>query len=158
MKYQEIMTKGNYSLILRKNNLDEYAVVHGLNKENGTWNHTVSYWNFCEFSSLDQAKALSYAIDCFREKTEENYIIRPRLEELATKFKDVFFEVCAEKEVADEYFYDNGFELTESEKEWFGIDDEENEYEWQDDSEIGCSDCPDDECTGRCMSCSYRPI
>lgn len=28
---------------------------------------------------------------------------------------------------------------------------------WQDDSDRGCSDCPDDECTGHCMSCYYRP-
>lgn len=32
------------------------------------------------------------------------------------------------------------------------------EEEWEDDSNIGCSDCPDDECTGHCMSCSYRPV
>ncbi len=27
-----------------------------------------------------------------------------------------------------------------------------------DGSDIGCKDCPDDECTGHCMSCPYRPI
>ena len=136
MKYQEIMTKGNYSLILRKNDLDEYAVVNGLNKENGTWNHTVSYWNFCEFSSLGQAKALSYAIDCFRTKTEDDYIPRYRLEELATKFKDVFLIMSAEREIVEEYLYDYDFDLTEYEKTWFGIIEEmetdsnsdENEY------------------------------
>lgn len=29
MKYKEIMTKGNYSLVLRRNQMDEYAVVCG---------------------------------------------------------------------------------------------------------------------------------
>lgn len=30
--------------------------------------------------------------------------------------------------------------------------------EWYDNSDIGCSDCPEDECTGHCMSCPYRPV
>lgn len=34
----------------------------------------------------------------------------------------------------------------------YGWDDEA----WRDDSHISCSSCPDDECTGHCMSCSYR--
>ena len=29
---------------------------------------------------------------------------------------------------------------------------------WEDDSDRGCEDCPDDECTGNCMSCYYRPV
>lgn len=29
---------------------------------------------------------------------------------------------------------------------------------WYDDSNISCADCPDGECTGHCMSCSYRPV
>ena len=29
---------------------------------------------------------------------------------------------------------------------------------WEDDSDRGCEDCPDDECTGHCMSCYYRPV
>lgn len=122
MHYQEIMTKGNYSLILRKNALDEYAVVHGLNKETGEWNHTVSYWNFGEFSPIDQAKALSDAIECFRAKTEENYIHRNRLEELATQFKDALLE---DDKYSALIFFDDFCEMTESEKEWFGIDEEE---------------------------------
>lgn len=30
--------------------------------------------------------------------------------------------------------------------------------EWDDGSSTGCKDCPDDECTGHCMSCAYRPV
>ena len=33
-----------------------------------------------------------------------------------------------------------------------------NDDEWYDNSDIGCSDCPEDECTGHCMSCPYRPV
>ena len=29
---------------------------------------------------------------------------------------------------------------------------------WEDDSDRGCKNCPDDECTGHCMSCYYRPV
>lgn len=39
------------------------------------------------------------------------------------------------------------------------FDDPDYDYEreaWHDGSEIGCNMCPDDECTGHCMSCSYR--
>lgn len=37
---------------------------------------------------------------------------------------------------------------------------DENSLAYGDDdgSQIGCSDCPTDECTGHCMSCAYRPI
>ena len=30
--------------------------------------------------------------------------------------------------------------------------------EYQDDSDRSCKDCPDDECTGHCMSCYYRSV
>lgn len=122
MNYQEILTKNKYSIILRKNTLDEYAVVHGLNKETGSWNYTVAYYNFGQYSSVDQAKALSAAIECFRAKTEDNYIHRNRLEELATQFKDALLE---DDKYSALVFFDDFCEMTESEKEWFGIDEEE---------------------------------
>ena len=37
-------------------------------------------------------------------------------------------------------------------------DTTEYRHEWSDGSEIGCDDCPDDECTGHCTSCRYRPV
>lgn len=99
-----------------ENNLDEYAVVYGLNEEIGEWNHTVAYWNFGKYSQLDQAKALQKALDCFRDKTEKHYITRSRLEELATKFKDRLIE--ADEEFAKDYF---PFEMEDYEMEFFGI-------------------------------------
>ena len=118
MRYEVIFEKGNYSLIVRRNNLDEYAVVHGLNKEGGEWNYTVRYWNFGEYSSISKCEALALALDCFRTKTEEDYISRSRLEELATKFKDGLLEddYCS----AMEYFKGE-CEMSESEMKWFGI-------------------------------------
>lgn len=65
----------------------------------------------------------------------------------------------------------NGDTLTEKDTETFfqsfqnpqifvpkSEDITECRHEWSDDSDIGCFDCPDDECTGHCTSCSYRPV
>lgn len=37
-------------------------------------------------------------------------------------------------------------------------DDFDDSEAWEDDSDRGCKDCPDDMCNGHCMSCYYRPI
>lgn len=36
--------------------------------------------------------------------------------------------------------------------------DEYDELAWKDGSEISCKDISDSECTGHCMSCSYRTL
>lgn len=33
MRYEKLLEKGKYALILRKESLDEYAVVHGLDEK-----------------------------------------------------------------------------------------------------------------------------
>lgn len=78
MKFIKILEKGKYALILRNENLDEYAVVYGLNEDRGDWECTsndsrmgTGYWNFGKYSPLDQAKALQKAVDYFRVKTEQ---------------------------------------------------------------------------------------
>lgn len=126
MRCEKLLQKGNYALILRKKSLDEYAVVHGLNEETGEWNHTVDYWNFGRYSRLDQTEALQKAVECFRVKTENNYINRYRLEELATQFKDGLLQ--DDKESAMEYFTEE-CEMTDYEMEFFGIE-MESEDEW----------------------------
>lgn len=118
MKYKVILEKGKYALIVRKNNLDEYAVVSGLDKETGIWDFTCDYWNFSRFG-LEQSEALSEAIDCFRAKTEPNYIPRCRLEELATQFKDELIEDDRESVME---FFDEVCEMETYEKEFFGIE------------------------------------
>lgn len=123
MRYEVIFEKGNYSLIVRRNNLDEYAVIHGLNKETGGWNYTVRYWNFGEYSPISKCEALAWALDCFRAKTEENYIGRHRLEELATKFKDGLLE--DDYNSAMEYFKGK-CDMNEVEMKWFGITESED--------------------------------
>ena len=60
-------------------------------------------------------------VEVFRYKTEDNYIPRWRLEELATQFKDGLIE-DGEYE-AMEYF-NEVCEMTDEEKEFFGIETE----------------------------------
>lgn len=121
MKYEVILEKGEYALILRGSQMEEYAVVNGLNKETGEWAWTCCYYNFSEFAPIDKAEALFFALDYYRMRTEPNYIPRCRLEELAAQFKDGLIE--DDEESAMEYF-DDVCKMTESEKEFFGIETE----------------------------------
>ena len=124
MKYEVIMEKGDYALILRGNELKEYAVVTGFNKEKGDWGRTSEYWSY-EYKGVamgNQALALASAVDFFRMRTEDKYISRARLEELATLFKDGLIE--DDKYEAMIYFNET-CEMEDHEKEFFGIGDEE---------------------------------
>lgn len=124
MKYQLLCTKGNYSLILRGKHLDEYAVVRNLNESNGTWAWTVSYYNFGCYTHRNQVNALASALEMFRGCTEENYIARNRLEELATYFKDGYIQLCEECNVTEiemDEFFDEECGLYSHEKEFFEI-------------------------------------
>ena len=124
MKYEVILEKGDYALILRGSRMEEYAVVNGLNKERGDWSWTCCYYNFSEFTPIDKSEALFLALDYFRMRTETDYIPRCRLEELATQFKDGLIE--DDKESALEYF-DEVCEMTDEEKKFFGIEMENEE-------------------------------
>lgn len=82
------------------------------------WGYGIYFPHWNE-SSSKKAHALYNAIEKFREKTEENYIPRCRLEELATQLKDGLIE--DDEESAKEYF-DCECKMTYEEKEWFGIE------------------------------------
>lgn len=124
MKYEVILEKGEYALILRGSRMEEYAVVNGLNKERGDWGWTCCYYNFSEFAPIDKAEALFLALDYFRMRTETDYIPRCRLEELATQFKDGLIENDEESAII---YFDEVCEMTENEKEFFGIETESEE-------------------------------
>lgn len=117
MIYDLVMESGDCALILRGSRMKEYAVVNGLDKAKGSWAWTCTYYNFSEFSPLSQAEALAMAVDYFRLRTESNYIGRNRLEELSTRFKD-----CINGDEDFEYVLD---EMTDYEKEFFGMESEE---------------------------------
>ena len=120
MGYTVLLRNGKYALLDMGN---QYAVVSGYDPnqpENQQWDYGtyITHWNQ---SAEDKQEALFYAVEQFRLKTETDYISRYRLEELATKFKDGLLE--ADEDFAMEYF-DSECEMSESEKEFFGIETE----------------------------------
>ena len=162
MKYNIILRNGRYALLEMET---QYVVACGFDEtlpENQQWSQGYYYthWNDSE---IVKQRMLSAALDYYRILTETNYIPRCRLEELATKFKDGLLET--DKDFAMEYF-DSECEMEDYEKEFFGIESEtesedgefDDSHAWEDDSNRGCKDYPDSECTGHCMSCYYRPV
>lgn len=119
MKHEVLFEKGRYALILRGESMSEYAIVSCLDKSKGEWNNTIVYCGFGNLWPNTQAEALSVCLEVFRCYTEPNYISRNRLIELATRFKDNL--IYADPEAAVECF-DEDCDLSEREKEFFGID------------------------------------
>ena len=83
-----------------------------------------------------------------------------RYQEIAEKAVSKLMEIDSEEAME---FLRNELDLTEEEKKYFEIPTEDDDYEedpaaWEDDSYRSCKDCPDDECTGHCMSCYYRTV
>lgn len=124
MKYEVLFEKGDYALVKRGSEMTQYAVVYCLDDENKCWDCTVGYTDFGKYSSITEIEALQNMVELFRMRTETDYIPRCRLEELATQFKDGLIE--DDEESAMEYF-DEVCEMTESEKEFFGIETESEE-------------------------------
>ena len=119
MEYRILLQRGIYSLLETETG---YIIICDYDKtqpKGQQWGYGIyfSHWNE---SNSKKVHALHNAIEKFREKTEENYISRCRLEELATQLKDGLIE--DDEESAKEYF-DNICEMTEEEKEWFGIEE-----------------------------------
>lgn len=124
MKYELILENGKYALIKRGEHMDQYAVVNGLNKEDGSWAWTIRYIYFGKYSSLTEAQALSHMLEVFRYKTESNYISRFRLEKLAMLFKDRIADDAMEFNDSDEDFLEfflDECEMDEKELGFFGI-------------------------------------
>ena len=120
MKWKEILRKDKHTLLQSESDT-QYAVVSGYDPaqpEDQQWSHGTyfTYWNDSERKSA----ALSNALDLFRCRTENKYISRNRLEELATKFKDGLFGADLEDEEYEEFFTDE-CEMEDYEKDFFGI-------------------------------------
>lgn len=136
MKYELIALRksdtidGNIALIKRGGECQEYAVVRNLDincdMEKNCWDWTIAYYS-PELNCSSDIVCLQKAIECFRIKTEENYISRCRLEELATKFKDwaidnqnSYYEDEAKEVIVSEC------ELSNYEAEFFGLKESED--------------------------------
>ena len=120
MKWKEILRNGSYAL-LQSGTDTQYVVASGYDPtqpEGQQWNHG-TYFTYQNDSQ--KANSLSNALELFRYRTEENYISRSRLEELATQFKDELIEKYLEEEDYEEFFdYECG--MTEYEKKFFEIE------------------------------------
>lgn len=128
MKYELILEKGNYALIKRGEKLQEYAVVFGLNKENGDWCNTVSYCGFGELWHTDEAIALRRMLEVFLVRTKENYIPRNRIIEIATMEKDMLMELDEDEAME---FFSGELQLEDYEREFFGIPEMENDEDFE---------------------------
>lgn len=127
MLWNELLRKGNVSLLQSQSDT-QYCVCRNYNPEAKEDQQYDNGSYFCYWGATNlKAYTLSLAIDCFRIKTEENYISRSRLKELADKFKDGLMQ--DDEESAMEYFIEE-CEMEDYELEFFGIgtESEEDEY------------------------------
>ena len=117
MKYNIILRNGRYALLEMET---QYVVACGFDETNQQWaqGYYYTHWNTSE---IVKQRMLSAALECYRNLTETDYITRCRLEELATLFKDGLIE--DDEESAMEYF-DEVCEMSDEEKEFFGIETE----------------------------------
>ena len=135
MKYElialkEISVDGNYALIKIGTDYPQYVVAYCLDTERSMENNDL--WASGHYFPAT-IEGLQRAIELFRSRTEENYMSRSRLEEIATKFKDSAFEISNVCDVEESLIGENlilNAELTSEEIEFFGIPKEAvEEYE-----------------------------
>ena len=119
MKYTLIEEKGQYALILRGENMTQYAVVSGLDKGTESWDWTCCYYDFGKFSELTKSEALFKALDYYLMRTNEKHISWARMSEIATVLKDGLIEDGEEE--AYHYMADV-VELSDTEAEYLGLD------------------------------------
>lgn len=121
--HREILVVSNakgkkFSLIETDNNYIVACGYSALERWGQQWEHGIYYM----FSSdKEKLVALNKATEKLFEKVNKNYIPRCRLEELATQFKDGLIE--DDRESAMEFF-NEVCEMDESEKEFFGIEED----------------------------------
>ena len=109
MEYRILLQKGN--IILAESKTD-YIVGVGYDETlpvGCQWNHGLYFAH-----NID---GLTSAIEAIKRRTEENYITRARIEELATYFKD-----CA---LGDDDIAEVISDMEENEIEFFGLDKED---------------------------------
>ena len=121
MKWIQILRKGKYALLQSESD-SQYVVASGYNPddpEGQQWGHGsyFPYWGDAD----KKIEMLQNALDYFRCLTENDFIPRSRLIELATRFKDV--------ETGDEDVYDLLADMTDEEKYFFGLDGIDDELD-----------------------------
>lgn len=115
--YEIIAQKKEYALI-KMESTEEYKIVSDICAD-GSWAYTVCSWMYGKYGR-EEYLVMQNAIDSFRARTENTYIPRSRLEELATKFKDGMFSCDLDEEEYDEFF-DGECDMTDDELDFFGM-------------------------------------
>ena len=126
MKYKEILRKNNIALLENEAGT-EYVVAVKYDPyapENQQWEYGnyYPYW----MNADKKAAALASALEYFRYKTEINYISRSRMEEISTA---ALHELKETDEDSFTDFCDGDLDLTKEEREWFGLDKEDEDVE-----------------------------
>lgn len=117
-KLQVIIKKGDYTLLQNKNC---YIIAYKYNPEAGDWEYG-TYYNYWG-NEETKIKFLQIAIEAIMTKTDENYISRPRLEEIASRAIDNI------KEDLEDFIDET--DLEEHEAIYFGIHNEwEENQSW----------------------------
>ena len=127
MLWNELLRNGNCSLLQSQSDT-QYCVCSNYDAtqpedqqyNNGTY---FCYWENKEL----KARFLSAALECFRARTEENYISKYRMEELASKAIDGLIEDDATEA---SYYFIEEMEMEDFELNFFGLN--ENGYRMED--------------------------
>lgn len=115
--YEIIAQKKEYALI-KMESTEEYKIVSDICAD-GSWAYTAASWTYGKYGR-EEYLVMQDALDAFRARTENTYIPRSRLEELATKFKDGMFSCDLDEEEYDEFF-DDECDMTDDELDFFGM-------------------------------------
>lgn len=126
MKYKEILRKNNIALLENEAGT-EYVVAVGYDP-NGPENQQWGYGNYYPYwmNTDKKAAALASALEYFRYRTEIDYISRSRMEEIATS---ALHELEETDEDSFTDFCEGDLDLTGEEKDWFGLNDGEEDEE-----------------------------
>ena len=121
MKWNEILRNDSkrVALLVSESNT-QFVVAFGYDPDaplDQKWQHG-HYFPFW-MDSEKKTEAFTDAMDLYRSRTDSRYISRLRLEEIATT---ALHELKETDEDSFTDFCENDLNLTEEEREWFGLD------------------------------------
>ena len=124
LSYEVLLRKGNCVLVENKI-AEEYIVGVGYNSE-APVGQQWGQGHYFSYLFSDRGTALMKAVDFLLSRASEYYVSKARLEEISTAAlhelrevdNDTFLDFCEED-----------LDLTEEEREWFGLDKEDEDVE-----------------------------
>jgi hypothetical protein len=119
---------GNDALVIIEGRyLTDFVVARGykVDKETGdvSWGHGV-YFSADADSREDRLYCLMKATEYMYSTENSEYITHDRMAEIATRFKDAMIEAWMDEDDAIEYVNED-LDMTETEKEFFELNEEE---------------------------------